>query len=138
MPRQPRRVVAAAVWDYGGEMTLLRRFWDAVVALDPAADARDERHMPYCTPDSLGELWRDAGLHEVEVTALHATAEYAGFADLWAPLETGMAPSGAYVASLGEPRRARLRAEFERRLAPPAGPFSLTARAWAVRGQVAA
>src|SRR5918997_972832 len=46
---RPGGTVAAAVWDYAGEMTLLRRFWDAAVAVDPAAGRRDEgRCMPYC------------------------------------------------------------------------------------------
>jgi SAM-dependent methyltransferase len=50
---RPGGTVAAAVWDYAGEMTLLRRFWDAVVALDPVAAERDEgRSMAFCTPRS--------------------------------------------------------------------------------------
>ena len=43
---RPGGVVAAAVWDYGGEMQMLRTFWDAAVAVDPDAATRDERHMP--------------------------------------------------------------------------------------------
>jgi SAM-dependent methyltransferase len=51
---RPGGVVAAAVWDYAGEMTLLRRFWDAAVSLDPDAADRDEgRSMPYCSPEEL-------------------------------------------------------------------------------------
>ena len=46
---RPGGVVAAAVWDYGDGMQMLRTFWDAAVALDPAAAPRDERHMPLCT-----------------------------------------------------------------------------------------
>ena len=47
---RPGGVVGAAVWDYAGAMTLLRAFWDAAVALDPAAAALDEgRSMPFCT-----------------------------------------------------------------------------------------
>src|SRR4029079_9827490 len=71
--REMRRVtraggtVAAAVWDYAGEMTLLRRFWDAALALDPSASARDEGLMPFCTPDTLAELWSTAGLSDVIV-----------------------------------------------------------------------
>ena len=45
---RPGGVVAAAVWDYGDGMQMLRTFWDAAVALDPAAAPRDERHMPLC------------------------------------------------------------------------------------------
>ena len=43
---RPNGVVAAAVWDYGDGMEMLRLFWDEAVALDPAAAERDERHMP--------------------------------------------------------------------------------------------
>ncbi|HSK15271.1 MAG TPA: class I SAM-dependent methyltransferase [Gaiellaceae bacterium] len=36
--------VAACVWDYPGEMTLLRTFWEAAAALEPdLAAGRDER-----------------------------------------------------------------------------------------------
>ena len=45
---RPGGTVVAAVWDYAGEMTLLRRFWDAAISLDPAAAARDEGGMPFC------------------------------------------------------------------------------------------
>ena len=41
----PGGTVAAAVWDYGQGMEMLRAFWDEAVALNREADARDERHM---------------------------------------------------------------------------------------------
>ncbi len=34
--------VAAYVWDYGEGMEVIRRFWDAAIAVDPAARAADE------------------------------------------------------------------------------------------------
>src|SRR5262245_48363392 len=43
---RPGGVVAAAVWDYGDGMEMLRAFWDEAVALDPAGEKKDERHMP--------------------------------------------------------------------------------------------
>jgi SAM-dependent methyltransferase len=132
---RPGGTVAAAVWDYAGEMTLLRRFWDAALALDPAAP--DEgRCMPFCTPDDLGDLWSATGLTGVEVVSVTVTARYDGFEDLWGPLETGVAPSGAYAASLPSPRRAALKAELRRRLEVGEEPFALTARAWVVSGTV--
>jgi SAM-dependent methyltransferase len=135
----PGGVVAAAVWDYAGEMTLLRRFWDAAVALDPQAADRDEgRCMPYCQPDELSQLWADAGLRAPTVKALVVGAEYGGFGDLWQPLEEGVAPSGAYAASLPPERRKRLRDELRRRLGVGDEPFRLTARAWCVVGRVPA
>jgi hypothetical protein len=129
--------VAAAVWDYAGEMTLLRRFWDAAVALDPSAEDRDEgRCMPFCTPDELADLWSTAGLAEVSVFPVVVAAGYDDFEDLWQPLELGVAPSGAYATSLPPERRAALKAELRRRLDVGHGPFRLTARAWLATGHV--
>ena len=141
--RELRRVtraggtVAGAVWDYAGEMTLLRRFWDAVVALDASAAERDEgRSMPFCNPAELADLWSGADLAEVRVDPVVVTAGYDGFEDLWHPLERGVAPSGAYVTSLAPERRSALKQELRARLGVGAEPFRLTARAWLVCGQV--
>jgi hypothetical protein len=91
--------VAAAVWDYEGEMTILRRFWDAAVGLDPDAADRDEgRSMPYCAPAELEGLWRVAGLREPVSSAIVVDAEYSGFEDLWRSLEYGSGPSSATAA----------------------------------------
>jgi SAM-dependent methyltransferase len=134
---RPGGVVASCVWDYAGQMTLLRAFWDAAIAVHPGAARRDEGvTMPYCDSDSLPGLWTRAGLYEVAVTELWPTATYAGFDQLWAPFALGVAPSGAFTASLDPAPRAALREEFFRRLGSPTGAFTLTARAWAVRGQV--
>jgi SAM-dependent methyltransferase len=134
---RPGGTVAAAVWDYADGMTLLRRFWDAAVALDPAAASLDEgRCMPYCRPDELRRLWREAGLRAITGSALSVAADYGGFDDLWRPLEGGVGPSGAYAAALPLERRARLREELRRRLDVGESPFRLTARAWCVVGRV--
>ena len=45
---RPGGIVAAAVWDYGEGMEMLRAFWDEAVALDPSVGPRDERHMALC------------------------------------------------------------------------------------------
>ncbi len=134
---RPGGTVAAAVWDYAGEMTFLRRFWDAAVAVDPAAVDRDEgRCMSYCTPEELTGLWSTAGLGDVEVSPVVTTAAYQGFEDLWEPLERGVGPSGAYVASLPAERQAVVKQEFRRRLEVADAPFELTARAWIATGHV--
>ena len=114
---RPGGTVAAAVWDYAGEMTLLRRFWDAAAALDPAARDRDEgRAMRFATPAELAALLASAGLEEVWVEPAMVTAAYDGFEDLWAPLELGVGPAGAYAAALAPEPRAALKAELRRRL----------------------
>jgi SAM-dependent methyltransferase len=129
--------VAAAVWDYAGEMTLLRRFWDAAVALDPSAVEHDEgRSMPFCASGELEALWREAGLADVRGAAVVVPASYASFEDLWAPLERGVGPSGAYVASLAPARRMALKEELRRQLGVGEEPFELTARAFVAVGRV--
>ena len=140
---RPGAVVAACVWDYAGEMTLLRAFWDAAREVDPAgAAAADEGVvMAWCGEDELAALWQRAGLVDVRGAALTVSAAYSGFQDLWAPFPTGVAPSGAFCASLDDERQAALREALRRRLGVGVGvgeaPFELTARAWAVRGRVA-
>lgn len=134
---RPGGTVSAAVWDYAGEMTLLRRFWDAAVALDPSAADRDEgRCMPFCTVDELGALWSTAGLADVHVRPAVVAAGYDDFEDLWQPLELGVGPSGAYATSLPAERRTALKAEVRRRLGVGDAPFRLTARAWIATGRV--
>jgi SAM-dependent methyltransferase len=129
--------VAAAVWDYAGEMVLLRRFWDAAVAVDPAAADRDEgRCMPFCAPAELHALWSDAGLAEVRVVPAIVAGRYEDFEDLWEPLERGVGPSGAHVASLTSDQRAAVKEELRRRLGVAGDPFELTARAWIATGRV--
>jgi SAM-dependent methyltransferase len=134
---RPGGTVATAVWDYAGEMTLLRRFWDAAVAVDPSAEDRDEgRCMPFCAPDELAGLWSAAGLAEVSVVPAVVTGRYEGFEDLWEPLERGAGPSGAHAASLATDQRAAVKQELRRRLDVGDEPFELTARAWIATGGV--
>jgi SAM-dependent methyltransferase len=132
---RPGSVVASCVWDYSGGMTLLRAFWDAAHEVDPEGAAiADEGIMRWCREGNLAELWRDAGLRDVRFAALQARAEYADFEDLWAPLPTGIAPSGAFTKSLDDERRAALHDAFRNRLGVGDEPFELTARAWAAAG----
>jgi SAM-dependent methyltransferase len=102
--------VAAYVWDYAGRMELLRHFWDAAVALDPAATDLDEgRRFPLCQPQPLADLFRAAGLNDVEVQAIDIATEFHDFDDYWSPFLGGQGPAPTYVMSLAEPRRAALR-----------------------------
>ena len=129
--------VAAYVWDYADGMQLLRRFWDAAVALDPAAAALDEaRRFPLCRPDALARLFADAGLREVDGCTIEVPTRFVDFDhDLWPPFLGGQGPAPAYVAGLDAAARDRLRDALRERL-PVAtdGSITLVARAWAVRG----
>jgi SAM-dependent methyltransferase len=137
---RPGGVVASCVWDYAGEMTLLRAFWDAALEVEPerAAAADEGAVMRWCGEGELAELWRDAGLRDVRFGPLLARAGYADFEDLWEPLLTGVGPSGAFVKSLDDEHRAALHGAYRSRLGVGEDPFELTARAWAAAGTVAA
>jgi SAM-dependent methyltransferase len=137
---RPGGVIASCVWDYSGEMTLLRAFWDAAREVDPErAEVADEGVvMRWCRHGDLADLWRKAGLRDVRFGPLVVKAAYTDFEDLWSPLPTGVAPSGAFCKSLSDDRRAALHDAFRSRLGVGDGPFELTARAWAVAGIVPA
>jgi SAM-dependent methyltransferase len=136
---RPGGVVASCVWDYAGEMTLLRAFWDSARDVDPArAAAADEGVvMHWCSERELAELWSAAGLRDVRTGSLVVSATYSDFEDLWSPLPSGVAPSGAFCTSLDEDRRAALHDAYRSRLGVGDGPFELSARAWAVAGTAA-
>jgi SAM-dependent methyltransferase len=130
-------VIAACVWDYAGEMTILRAFWDAAAALDPlAATARDEgRRKRLCQRGELGQLWRSQGIERIEEGELIASARYADFEAFWSPFQAGIGPAGAYCKALGGQAQAALHEECWRGLGSPMGAFYLSARAWFVIGR---
>lgn len=129
-------VVAGYVWDYNEGMAMLRSFWDAAAALDPAVANIDEGlRFSLCQPDSLSRLWTDAGHTAVTVRAVEIPTVFTDFDDYWVPFLGGQGPAPGYVKSLTEPRRDALRDLLRTRLPAAAdGSISLTARAWAVRG----
>jgi SAM-dependent methyltransferase len=131
--------IAAYVWDYAGKMELMRHFWDAAVALDPAAAKLDEGvRFPLCRPDALTACFATAGLQEIEVRAIDIPTPFANFDDYWQPFLGGQGPAPAYAMSLDEAARNRLRNRIADRLpAKPDGSIELIARAWAVRAAVA-
>ncbi|HEY0858086.1 MAG TPA: class I SAM-dependent methyltransferase [Albitalea sp.] len=131
----PGATLGAYVWDYAGKMELMRFFWDAAVALDPAATPLDEgRRFPLCQPDALLAEGRGAGWRDVEVSAIDIDTPFASFDDYWTPFLGGQGPAPAYAMSLDETARGALRDRLRARLPiQPDGSIALTARVWAVR-----
>ena len=123
-------VVAACVWDRAGDGGPLAMFWTAVRELDPAAD--DESHLAGAREGHLGQLFRAAGLREVQETALSVEVEHPTFDEWWEPFNLGVGPAGAYVERLDADQLVRLREACRTRAA--AAPFIVSARAWAARG----
>ncbi|MFL5760357.1 MAG: class I SAM-dependent methyltransferase [Thermomicrobiales bacterium] len=134
---RPGGIVGAYVWDYAGAMQMVRTFWQAAIALDPAAAAWDQgRQFPICEPEPLSTLFRATGLGTVAVEAIDEPTTFRDFDDYWRPhLLGGSGNAQRYVASLGETQRAQLRDRLQATLPIASdGSISLIARAWAVRG----
>jgi ubiquinone/menaquinone biosynthesis C-methylase UbiE len=127
---RPGGVVAAGVWDFAGEQAPLSLFWRSARQLDP--EVVDESHLAGARKGHLAELFEAAGLRNITESALEVRLEHASFEAWWEPYTGGVGPAGSYVATLESERQAELR-EICRALLP-AGPFALTARAWAARG----
>jgi len=134
---RPQGVVSACVWDYNAGMEMLRFFWDEVVALEPVMAPKDERNMKLSREGQLGELWKKAGLVNVQEKPLVIEQAYTSFDDYWGPFLKGAGPGGAYVVSLGDERRRQLETRMRKRLLGNRddGAFVLKAQAWCVRGE---
>ncbi len=122
--------MAACVWDHAGGGGPLAVFWEAARRLDP--EVEDETHLPGTREGHLGELFRSAGLADVEDAVLTVAVEHPTFDEWWEPFTLGVGPAGAYTGGLRPQDQAALR-DLCREMLPEA-PFTLTARAWAVRG----
>ena len=131
MARVTRRggVVAACVWDHGGQGPL-SLFWRAARAFEPEVD--DESRLPGVREGHLAELFEAAGLHEIEATVLWVSLEHATFDAWWEPFTKGVGPAGSFLASLGADRQVELRQACRNMV--PTTPFVVTARAWTARG----
>jgi SAM-dependent methyltransferase len=128
---RPGGVVAACVWDHGTERGPLGHFWAAARTIDPDVD--DESSRAGTREGHLGELFREAGLQDVESTELLVELTVPSFEEWWEPFERGVGPAGAFVAGLDPTQRARLRSECRRRLSD--GPVVISGVAWAARGR---
>jgi SAM-dependent methyltransferase len=135
---RPGATVAVYVWDYAGEMQLIRRFWDAAIALDPAARELDEAlRFPLCAPEPLRALFTAADLRDVATQAIDVPTVFKDFDDYWSPFLGGQGPAPGYCMKLPDAARERLRERLRAALAAERdGKIHLIARAWAVRGVV--
>lgn len=128
-------IVGAYVWDYADGMEMIRLFWDAAIELDETVRDRDQRtQATIARPDALEELFAHAGFTDVSVWAIEMETPFENFDDYWSPFLGGQGPAPAYVASLTDAARERLREQVRSRMPiEPDGRINLTARAWAVR-----
>lgn len=100
-------------------MQIMRRFWDAAVALDATALPLDEgERFPLCHPEPLANLFREAGFDDVAVRPIDVPTIFKDFDDYWTPFLGGQAPAPGYCMSLAEDRRAALRDRLRMTLQP--------------------
>jgi ubiquinone/menaquinone biosynthesis C-methylase UbiE len=125
-------VVAACVWDHAGDGGPLAPFWAAARHHDPEVD--DESRLAGTRQGHLGELFRAAGLRDVEEATLSVEVQHPSFDEWWEPFTLGVGPAGKYLTGLDPKAQSQLE-EHCRSTLPPAR-FVQTARAWAARGVV--
>ena len=130
---------AAYVWDFAGRRNVTQHLWDAIAATDPDAGQVRQNTLQASSsnPDTLAEIFRQAGLSNVETHALDIEAEFENFDDYWVSNTSFTSPAGLYCRALSDRQRDRLQAKLKDILPTDrAGGIRFAARAWAVRGRV--
>jgi SAM-dependent methyltransferase len=135
----PGGCIAGYVWDFGGEMQVVRRFWDAAIAVDGGAAQADQAVVfPLCKPEPLRRLFVESGLRDVDVRPISATARFPDFATYWGALINEDWTGGRFLNALPEIARHAVRKRLHQSLPPRNdGSLDLEAGAWAVRGTTA-
>jgi SAM-dependent methyltransferase len=135
---RPDGTVALYVWDYAGQMQIMRYFFDTARLIDPKSSAYDDGiNAPICRPKALSDAFTAAGLSHVETTAIDIPAAFVDFQDYWKPFLGGTGSAPKYCMSLDENTRNQIRDAVRAKLPTgPDGEILLAVRAWAVKGVV--
>ncbi len=123
--------VAATVWDLAGARAPMWPVWAAFGEIRPGGLA--EEHLPAGTAGELRRMFEAAGIRDVEAAEMPVTVTHESFEEWWAPYLNGVGPIGEELAALDPADRQRVEDLCRDRLG--AGPFDLTAVAYAVRGR---
>ena len=131
----PGGQLAVYVWDYGGGMQMLNRFWAAAIAEDPAATELDEYvRFPLCRDGGLEQFIAAARMDDMSAHSLDVPTVFLNFDDYWTPFLGGQGPGPGYLAALPDEASARLRDRLRASLpTEPDGSIRLTARAFVVQ-----
>lgn len=133
------RTAAVYVWDYAEGMELMKYFWDVAAEVKPEDRDQDEGvRFPFCNPAGLEALFTEAGFTEVGTRAIVVPTVFESFDAYWQPFLGGQGVAPAYLRSLDESTQTVVRDLLQERLPTASdGSISLTARAYAVKGQPA-
>ena len=137
---RPEGTVALYVWDYAGQMQIMRYFLDTARPIDPKSSAYDDGiNAPICRPRALSDAFVAAALSDVETAASDIPAAFVDFQDYWTPFLGGTGSAPKYCMSLDENTRNKIRDAVRAKLPTgPDGEILLAVRAWAVKGTVPA
>lgn len=129
-------IVAATWWDNSAGNELNQSLWDAARSVDPKGPQVSSGLGVYGTAEAISSLWISAGLTNIEVQSIGFLCGFDSFNDYWHPLTEGQGPDGTFIRGLSEEQRIELCEQLRRNLFGNRadGPFSLTAKAWAVKG----
>ncbi len=133
---RPGGMIGFYVWDYpGGGVEFMRAFWNAATALDPdALSLNEDKRFPFCTPNSLTDLVRGAGLPSVDCTPIEVPTVFEDFEDYWHPFTLGAGPAPGYCMDLDPEARQRLKEKLNDSLPRSEdGSIAFKARAWAIK-----
>jgi SAM-dependent methyltransferase len=123
--------VAATVWDLAGARAPMWPVWEAFGVIRPGGLA--EEHLPAGTEGELRRMFEAAGIRDAESAEMPVVVTHDSFEEWWAPYLKGVGPIGEELAALDPSDRQRVEDLCRDRLG--AGPFDLTAVAYAVRGR---
>ena len=118
------------MWDHAGGTGPLSPFWKAAHRVDP--DAPDESQLAGLARGAPRRAFRQAGIGDVEDTALVVRVEHASFESWWEPFTFGVGPAGGYLSRLDGEHLARVR---EAALDEFPADRVISASAWAARGR---
>jgi SAM-dependent methyltransferase len=129
--------IAAYVWDYSGQMEMMRHFWDAAAVVDPASAEMDAgQRFIIAHPDNLRALFELVGLSAVETIAIDVPTKFKDFEDYWLPFQAAQGSISKYLRGLSPETLSAIGSQIQRQLPTAAdGSITLTARAWAVKGK---
>ena len=135
---RPGGTVGLYVWDYAGQMQIMRYFFDIAREFDEGSATFDDGlNALICRPQRLSDAFAAAGLSNVETTAIDITTAFVDFDDYWTPFLGGTGSAPKYCASLDNDLQTEIREAIRHRLPTgPDGEILLAARAWAVKGIV--
>jgi ubiquinone/menaquinone biosynthesis C-methylase UbiE len=125
---KPGGTIAVCMWDRRG-MEMLAAVWRAREAIGSEIPMADTR---YRTREEIEALFGD-GFESAKMELIEAEAPYTGYDEFWSALSGGAGPAGAWLTALNDEQREAAHAEIHRQLGEPDGPFTLAAKAWAVR-----